>query len=140
MMVMLENPRTGDHKALKVGWSWSLFMFANAFGFPLFRRGLVVWGAVMVVLGGLNLALPLMAVGAANGPIWEAQGMLTALIFGFSVFFALKGNAMTARRYFLLGYRFARPDSPEARHAMTRWGVDHNDHRDQAREFVHSRG
>lgn len=45
------NPRTGELREVKVGWSWTLFFFSGLFGLPLFLRGLHVWGALFLAYG-----------------------------------------------------------------------------------------
>jgi hypothetical protein len=48
--VDLVNQRSGEHKNVKVGFSWVLFFFSGILGIPLFLRRLHVWGAVFLVL------------------------------------------------------------------------------------------
>ncbi len=121
MPITLRHPGTQDIKVVKIGWSWSLFLAGGFLGLPLFFRGLALWGAVILVAWCLRLAVPFMAESAASADElgWILTMVLTALCF----YCGLKGNALTARRYFDLGYRYDRPESPEARIAQESWGV-----------------
>jgi hypothetical protein len=38
--VTMKNPKTGESKEIKVGWSWILFLFSCFLGLPLFLRKL----------------------------------------------------------------------------------------------------
>lgn len=58
MKVGMRNPKTGEIKQVKVGWSWTLFFFSGMFGIPLFLRGLHMWGAVFLAVGSINLIMP----------------------------------------------------------------------------------
>lgn len=121
MLVMLENTRTGDRKPLVVGWNWTFFFFSSFLGIPLFMKGLTSWGAVIVILWGLELALPLgMTATTQPNPLGLVSGALIAVL---SVFLAYKGNGLIARKYLARGYDFAKPDSAEARYAIEKWGL-----------------
>ena len=91
--IVLKNSQTSETKEVKVGWSWTLFLFAGFFGVPMFMRGLTRFGIGMI---GLQL-----------GPlVWGAQ---TNYIFGFaiialSIFLAIKGNELTTETYMKRGW------------------------------------
>jgi hypothetical protein len=119
MLVMLEKPATGDRKALGVGWNWNFFLFSAFLGLPLFVNGLPIWGAVVLVLWGLDWALPLITPDATAVAILVPGTILA----GLSVFLGYRGNGLIARRYLARGYQFASPQSPEARQAAQRWGL-----------------
>jgi len=119
MLVMLEKPGTGEHKALGVGWNWSFLFFSAFLGLPLFFNGLPVWGALALILWGLDWALPMITPDATAAAILVPGSALA----GLSVFLGYRGNAMIARRYLARGYQFARPQSTEARLAAQRWGL-----------------
>jgi hypothetical protein len=48
-IIKLENPDTGKIKELKSGWSWTCLFFYYT-GIPLFNRGLIAHGIVIVAL------------------------------------------------------------------------------------------
>ena len=121
MIGMLENPRTGDRKAVRMGWSWTYFLFSWFLGLPLFLNGLTLWGALVVVLWSVDLGLPYVL------PATAEPGLLTlaptAAIACLAIFLGLRGNAMVAKRCLAQGYAFARPDSVEARLARQQLGI-----------------
>ena len=121
MMVMLEDASTGDRKPLAVGWNWTFLFFSSFLGIPLFRKGLTAWGAVIVILWSLDLALPLIM--PATAQVVTLSLVSGAVIAVLSVFLAYKGNELIARKYLARGYGFAKPDSAEARYAVEKWGL-----------------
>ena len=50
MKVAMTNPKTGEVREVKVGWSWILFLFSGFFGLPLFLRKLHVWGGIFLII------------------------------------------------------------------------------------------
>ena len=121
MQITLRHAGTGDSRVVKTGWSWSLFFASGFLGLPLFFRGLALWGTIMMVAWCLRVAAPLYAGTGANGNTLD--WILTTILMALCVFFGLKGNALTAKRYLSLGYDFADPDGAEARAAAQSWGL-----------------
>lgn len=119
MRVMLEKPGTGEQKALDVGWNWTFLLFSSVLGLPLFRHGLTPWGALVLILWGLNLAMTLIVPDATGAATLAPGAALAAL----SLFLGYRGNGMIARRYLALGYQFAKPRSAEARLGAESWGL-----------------
>ena len=58
MKVAMTNPKTGEVKEVKVGWSWILFLFSGFFGLPLFLRKLHVWGGIFLILWIVYIIAP----------------------------------------------------------------------------------
>ena len=56
--VILINQRSGEHKYVKVGFSWALLLFSGFLGIPLFVRRLYVWGGVFLALWVLYIFGP----------------------------------------------------------------------------------
>jgi hypothetical protein len=120
MRIALENQRTGDKKWLPVGWNWSFLLFSPCLGIPLFRKGLPVWGAVMLALACIEF---IAANVATEG--WGALDLAAAIAAAcLSFYLAWKGNALVARRWVAKGYDFAKPESAEARYARQKWGLE----------------
>jgi hypothetical protein len=88
--VALTNSATGGVKNIKIGWSWTCFLFSGFFGLPLFLRGLKNWGFAMLGLTALNLF----------GSRFPALMFVTFPVgLALSVFVGLKANQLTISRY-----------------------------------------
>jgi hypothetical protein len=120
MHIAMKNPKTGEIKEVKVGWSWTLFLFSGFIGIPLFLRRLHVWGAVFLALWIVNLIGPALAGPDAGGTI--AGGMFFVFL-GLEIWIGIKGNEMTAKNYLELGWTFVDPDNEAAKFAKGKWGI-----------------
>lgn len=122
MKVQLINPRTGELKAIKVGFSWTLFLFAGFFGIPLMLRKLYGWAALFLAI---SLLSPF-AMELANAETDREVFIAFTLSFGFQLtallIIAIKGNELTAKRLIDNGWTFANPDSLETQLAKRKWG------------------
>ena len=84
-------------------------------------RKLNVWGAFMF---GLAILL-----GLEGKPSADPTDVLSAAIgvgllyFGFSLYFGVQGNELTAKNYLDLGWQFANPDEAETKAAKLAWGI-----------------
>lgn len=121
MKITMKNPKTGEVKEIKVGWSWTLFLFSNWYGLPLFLRRLTVWASFMfaITLASIvlfYLAIPVRAIEAGCSNIFLSAGM--------AIFFGIKGNEMTAKNYLELGWEFCNPGSDEVKMAKAKWGIN----------------
>jgi len=117
MKVAMKNPKTGEIKEVKVGFSFILFFFSGWFGIPLFLRKLHVWGGIFLAL-------------------WITQAILEALaeeifavflmivMIGLAIFLGVKGNEMTAKNYLENDWEFVEPDSEITRMAKAKWGIN----------------
>jgi hypothetical protein len=115
MNVPFKNPRTGEVKQVKVGWSWILFLFSGFFGLPLFLRRLQMWGWIFLALWAVNL------VGSSLVP-----GIAVIMFFiflGLVIFMGIKGNELTAKNLLDLGWMFAEPESETTKRAKITWGI-----------------
>ncbi len=122
MGIMMKNPKTGEAKAVKVGWSWILFLFSGFLGIPLFLRKLYIWGGVFLVLWVVNLLAPSIA-----GDQQEALGLkigLSIIFIGLQIYMGIKGNEMTAKNYLENGWEFTEPDSEVTKMAKAKWGIN----------------
>jgi len=105
MTVTLRHPQTGEVKILQEGWSWGCFFGCGILGLPLYRRGLQVWGSVMVVFNIVALVVGLVQTEDAATLDW----WLTAIWIGSCVFFGMRANQMAIERYQSQGWEFADP-------------------------------
>lgn len=106
MSVLLRHPVSGQLKRLPQGWSWACFLGIGLLGGPLFRRGLAVWGALMVTVNMLALATGLVSDSGLNSLFIVAALALDA-------FLGLKANEMAINRYRNLGWEIV--EGPQAR-------------------------
>jgi Protein of unknown function (DUF2628). len=121
MKVGMKNPKTGEVKEVKVGWSWTLFLFSGVFGLPLFLRKLNIWGGICIALWFASAIVP-----SFSGDEMEALGISIAmmlLLLGMNIFLGIKGNEMTAKNYLEQGWEFIEPDSELVKAAKGKWGI-----------------
>ena len=103
MSISLHYPGTGQVKVLDEGWSWSLFFGASLLGIPLFQRGLMVWGAAMVVLDISTLIVDWVDTEQAT----SLYAWLGLIGLAASMFFGARGNAMAAEHALARGWQRA---------------------------------
>lgn len=119
MRITLRHPATGDFRFVDTGWSWSLCLGSGFFGLVLFFRGLALWGCVMLVLWCLRFTSSYVIGTGGNGDMLDS--VLTVALVGLALFFGLKGNEMTAKRYLSLGYEVVDTDDGAARDLVRSW-------------------
>lgn len=116
--VPFKQPRTGEVRTVKVGWSWVLFLWSGVLGIPLFLRRLNTWGFVFLALWVVNFLSPLVSQDA------EGVGGATFLVaLALQIWLGLKGNEMTAKNYLEQGWEFAEPAAEATRIGRERWGI-----------------
>jgi hypothetical protein len=103
MSISLHYPGTGQVKVFDEGWSWSCFFGATVLGFPLFRRGLMVWGAAMLVFDVSTLIVGWIDTDAAAS-LYTWLGLIG---FAASIFFGFRANAMAAEHALARGWQHA---------------------------------
>jgi len=128
MNVELKNPRTGEFKEIKVGWSWVLFFFAGFWGIPLFLRKLNIWGGIFLFLSLFGTCQSWIANFFAGDA--ETAGLMGIGVLGFSVsmlvltvYIAAKGNELTAKNLLENGWVFAYPHNAKTAEAKRQWGI-----------------
>ena len=119
--VNLQHERTGELKSVKVGWSWTLFLFSQAWGIPLFFRRMFDWAAVCFILSAVNFWLLMIA--DTDPAARDISGILGVGSIGISVFLALRGNELTAKRMLREGWTFSNPDDVVTHHAKRVWSL-----------------
>ena len=122
MKVAMLNPRTGELKRIKVGWSWILFFFSGFAGIPLLLRRLYLWAAV-VVFGNIGLAMIVDNMDPNDKAYPTAIFVTLAFQTALAAFIAMKGNELTGKNLLEKGWTFADPDSFEAQYARRKWDL-----------------
>lgn len=122
MKVAFKNPKTGELKAVKIGFSWVLVLFSGVFGLPLFLRQLYGLGAFMAAWRVFVILISIIPMSAD-----AREGLVPLLLVvdvGLVVWLGLKGNEYTGKNLLNHGWVFAKPDSLEAQFAASRWGIE----------------
>jgi len=81
LRVLFKSPSGARARRVKLGFAWDLFLFAGLLGVPLFLRGLPEWGAAVLALWLVDLALGWIGHGSFYLP---AQTALFAAFLGFN--------------------------------------------------------
>ena len=102
--IKLKHKASSQVREIKVGWSWTCFLFGGFFGFPLFLRELNFWGTVMI---GLLVFRPVMDLAGA-APLSLIVDLIMLVL---SIWFGIKANEMAAKNYLSNGWVFAERNS-----------------------------
>jgi hypothetical protein len=117
----LKHERTGELQSIKVGWSWTLFLFSQFWAIPLFYRQLFDWAMIQLVLTALTLTYGVF--GEAESDLMVFAFVLALGTIGVSIFVGQRGNELTAKRMLRDGWVFAEPDAQLTQHAKRAWSL-----------------
>jgi hypothetical protein len=124
MRVKLRNERTGEIKDVKVGWSWTLFLFSWFLGLPLFLRKLPIWGATMFALCILFWVLSAFTSDTDSlSQIDILYYIVDAILFGLTIFFGIKDNALTGKNLLENGWKFVAEEDQATHFARLKWSL-----------------
>lgn len=123
MQVVMKNPKTGELKEVKVGWSWTLLFFSGFFGLPLFLRRLPIWGSVCLILMLLVMVFSYIAETRGEEIAAAIYVLSYFVLLGIIIFLAIKGNELTAKNYIEQGWVFVDPESETVKMAKGKWGI-----------------
>jgi hypothetical protein len=102
MSISLQYPGTGQVRVFEEGWSWSCFFGSAVLGFPLFRRGLFIWGSTMLVFD-----LVTVIVGWIDTDMADTLYLWLSLIgLAASVFFGFMANTLAAQHALARGWQY----------------------------------
>jgi hypothetical protein len=118
--VMFLHPSGKRAKRVKSGFAWDLFLFSGVLGVPLFLRGLTGWGAAVLGLWVVDLALGRLAPGLGR---LAGQVGLFACFLGLQLYLGWAGNALTARSYRARGWTPEHSRDLAVRRTLERWGM-----------------
>jgi len=116
--VPFKQPRTGEVRTVKVGWSWVLFFWSGVLGIPLFLRRLNVWGFVFLALWIVNILASVISYQAEG-----VSGVTFLVALALQIWLGIKGNEMTAKNYLEQGWEFAEPTAEATRIGRAAWGI-----------------
>jgi len=102
MTTTLRHPVSGEIRVQQEGWSWSCFFGAGFFGLPLFRRGLMVWGAAMLVFDVIVFIAGWISTDSGQ----ELYAWMSGIGLAASFFFGFRANAMAVERAMARGWEF----------------------------------
>ena len=119
-LVAFQNPKNSAVETVKIGFSWTSFMFADVLGIPLFNRRLYGWGVFMLIW---SVVLSMLWLESFNGN--SSPWLGTMIFFGFFIklFLGFRANQMAAKNYIKNGWKFTYPDALETKLGQTRWGL-----------------
>ena len=123
MQVVMKNPKTGELKEVKVGWSWTLLFFSGFYGLPLFLRRLPIWGSVCLILMLLVMVFSYIAETRGEEIAAAIYVLSYFVLLGIIIFLAIKGNELTAKNYIEQGWVFVDPESETVKMAKGKWGI-----------------
>ncbi len=99
------HPITGENRQVKIGKSWTLFLFGTFLGIPFFIRKMYSWGIFMCTLYLLYI-ITIIATFTTGDETYGIFNSIIYLIFlGFAGYFLVYGNKMTAKYYLQQGFR-----------------------------------
>jgi hypothetical protein len=102
MSVALRHPVSGEIRIQQEGWSWGCFFGAGVLGLPLFRRGLPVWGAAMLVFDVIAFIVGWIDTDNGQSFYW----WMSMIGIGASLFFGFRANGMAVDRALTDGWEF----------------------------------
>lgn len=123
MHVSFKNKHTGEIKQVKVGWSWTLFLFGQLLGIPFFMRKYPTMGFVMLGVFLLNFAISYLAMNYDGEGILLLSKAFRFVILAIAIWLGVAGNKMTARYYRANGWEIQNPETAAVEHAKQKWGM-----------------
>lgn len=119
--IRLRHRPSGKERRVATGFAWDLFLFAGLFGLPLFWRRLPSWGAAVLVLWLLVLAVGAARIDAQTAE--AAQLVLFALFLVLQLGLGLYGNRLTARTLVHHGWTIDQPSDAGTKRIVERWNL-----------------
>lgn len=125
--VLLRNPATNEAKRIKIGFSWTTFLFADFFGIPLFLRRLYSLGLVCVLFSVFSFMIMFLL--SRPVPQQSAEDFFYLGIGLFCIWSLLglymgdRANRDYGKKLLAQGWIFAEPASGAAKLARKKWEV-----------------
>jgi hypothetical protein len=118
MHIGFRNRHTNEIREVKIGFSWTLFIFCMIFGLPLFLRGLAAWGGLCAGLWGVYITL--IFSGAADDQIGFIE---LCILLPLRIWLGWNGNKMTAHHLLENGWEMAETDPTKLERATKAWDL-----------------
>jgi len=112
--VAFRNQTTGEVRLVKVGWSWTLFLFGPILGIPFFMRKFYPAAVLMIAWDIVCIVVPDSSV---TDTLLRGTGIGIAMLLG------MRGNQETAKYYLKHGWELAEPESTVALDAIEKWAL-----------------
>ena len=123
MRVQFNKPDSHQVREVKVGFSWTLFLFSGFLGVPLFMRRLDILGGVFLALFMTRFLFLIPGSGGQATVLMIIGILLPVVWFCLALWIGAKGNELTAKNYLKRGWVFANPESDMVRTAKVEWGI-----------------
>ena len=116
-VLRLKHKPSGKERRIGTGFAWDLFLFAGILGLPLFWRRLPYWGAAVLVLWLLVLAIGALRASSVTDAI---QLALFGVFVAFQLYLGLYGNRINVRTLLAHGWVIDQNDGATKR-LVERW-------------------
>lgn len=126
MFVNFIHPVTGEMRQVKLGVSWTLFLFWWFYGVPFFIRKMISYGIGVIILPFITGLIYSIIMGLFFN-VSEMQDIVTFFVLLIiqnliiSILLLIYGNKMTAKYYVKKGFRIYEQDDYKKRTIQTMW-------------------
>lgn len=117
--IYFRQKQSGKEKRVATGFAWDLFLFAGLFGLPLFWRRLPQWGAAVLALWCVDLAIG--RVQAGGSAMHSAETALFIVFLGLQLWLGFAGNRLTAKTLLAHGWAVDQPNDAATKRVIERW-------------------
>lgn len=126
MFVNFIHPVTGEMRQVKMGVSWTLFLFWWFYGVPFFIRKMISYGIGVIILPFITGLIYSIIMGLFFN-VSEMEDIVTFFVLLIiqnliiSILLLIYGNKMTAKYYVKKGFRIYEKDDYKKRTIQTMW-------------------
>lgn len=119
------NQKTGELRQVKIGISWTLFLFGQTLGIPFFIRKMHFLGIIMI-FWWLFLQIGINTFGFLGEAGYVAIIAMLIVSFVIAFYFLFQGNKMTAKYYLEQGFRIKSDNEFVKQQVKIIWKFDDN--------------
>lgn len=121
-VIRFKHKPSGKERRVATGFAWDLFLFAGLLGVPLFWRRLSSWGAAVLVLWLLVVAVGAMRLSAASEA--AAQFVLSLAFLALQIWLGFFGNRLTAKTLLHHGWTIEQPNDSGTKRVIEKWRLN----------------